>query len=114
MLKKLGYTADVVENGKEAVEAVDNESYELIFMDCQMPILDGYEATKIIRKFDGEKSSISIVAMTANVMMGDREKCLDAGMNDYIPKPLRPDALAEVLDRYLVDRKEGDTKRDAA
>jgi len=102
-LEKLGYRADVVANGLEAVEAVSRGSYALVFMDCQMPELDGLEATAIIRKREKEQGSprLPIIAMTANAMRGDREKCLDAGMDDYISKPARRDDIAAGLAKWL-------------
>ena len=105
-LKKLGYSADVVVNGNEVVKAAENGSYDLIFMDCQMPELDGYEATHKIR--EAEKHSTHkthIIAMTAHAMQGDREKCLDAGMDDYISKPIRQPDLEAAFRRFLEPAK---------
>ncbi|MCP3687669.1 MAG: response regulator, partial [Gammaproteobacteria bacterium] len=84
--KKLGYHTDVVSNGKEAVESLERFDYDLVFMDCQMPIMDGYEATGTIRNLNSDvlNHNIPIIAMTANAMKGDREKCLEAGMDDYV------------------------------
>lgn len=99
-LEKLGYRADVVENGKQAVAAVQGKIYDTVLMDCQMPEMDGYEATREIRRWeatDGSGRHIPIVAMTANAMKGDRERCLSAGMDDYISKPARPEELERVL-----------------
>ncbi|MGB4994491.1 MAG: response regulator, partial [Nitrospira sp.] len=75
--------------------------YPLIFMDCQMPEVDGFEATALIRKMEGRSAHTPIVAMTANAMQGDRERCLAAGMDDYIAKPVRPKELQAVLDTWL-------------
>ena len=105
-LRNLGYAADVVTNGLEAIAAVTRKSYALVLMDAQMPELDGLEATRRIRMAQaaGDPSfprELCIIAMTANAMAGDREACLNAGMDDYLPKPVRPDALREVLDRCL-------------
>lgn len=101
-LDKLGYRADVVADGREAIDAVTTIAYDLVLMDCQMPEVDGYEATRIIRASPGPEHRIPIVAMTANAMAGDREKCIAAGMNDYIPKPVRPDDLRDMLTRWVV------------
>lgn len=101
-LKKLGYSADVVGNGREAVDAFSRRDYALILMDCQMPIVDGFEATSNIRKFEQRKEGRTpIIAMTANAMQGDREACLAAGMDDYLSKPVRAKALREMLQRWF-------------
>ncbi|HEY6226773.1 MAG TPA: response regulator [Verrucomicrobiae bacterium] len=104
-LRKLGYGADLVANGLEAIEALARIPYSLILMDCQMPEMDGWEATRRIR--DGESAlnpprRVPIVAMTADAMQGDREKCLQAGMDDYIAKPVRIDDLRGALNRNLL------------
>lgn len=96
-LKKLGCHCDAVANGKEAIEALRNITYDLVLMDCQMPELDGYEATRQIRAMNEKFSSIPIVAMTAHAMKGDREKCLEAGMSDYVTKPIAISDLSEVI-----------------
>jgi TMAO reductase system sensor TorS len=97
-LKRHGYTADVVANGLEVLESLRRIPYDVVLMDCQMPELDGYETTRRIRReFPARK--LRIIAMTANAMTGDREKCLEAGMDDFIPKPFRPQELAAALDR---------------
>ncbi|MCA9449772.1 MAG: response regulator, partial [Candidatus Omnitrophica bacterium] len=102
MLEKLGCKVDVAANGKEAVELVRVFRYDLILMDCQMPELDGYQATREIRRMQNEgMPNIPIVAMTANAMQGDREKCLSAGMDDYLSKPVDPKILEEKLCEYL-------------
>ena len=101
MLEKLGYRVDVAGNGQEAVAAHERARYPLIFMDCQMPEVDGFEATALIRKMEGRSAHTPIVAMTANAMQGDRERCLAAGMDDYIAKPVRPKELQAVLDTWL-------------
>ncbi|HXM99737.1 MAG TPA: ATP-binding protein [Candidatus Dormibacteraeota bacterium] len=101
MLEKLGCRVDVAANGREAIEMVGLLPYDVIFMDCQMPEMDGYEATREIRRREGSSMHHPIVAMTANVMPGDRERCLDAGMDDYISKPMRKTDLKEALKRHL-------------
>jgi PAS domain S-box-containing protein len=99
-LQKLGLSADAVCTGREVLEAMDRISYDVILMDCQMPDMDGYEATRILRR-DPLLSGVYIIAMTANAMQGDKEKCLEAGMNDYVPKPIRTSDLAAALRRSL-------------
>lgn len=99
-LEKLGCYCDTVANGKEAIEALRNISYDMVLMDCQMPEMDGYEATRQIRIMKEEFSSIPIVAMTANAMKGDREKCLDAGMDDYVSKPIAIADLSAVIETW--------------
>jgi PAS domain S-box-containing protein len=97
LISKLGYEADVAANGLEAVEAAQKQAYSLILMDCQMPEMDGFEATAAIRRLAGGASRTPIVAMTAHAMRGARERCLAAGMNDYIPKPVDLVQLSRVL-----------------
>lgn len=99
-LERLGYAADVAANGLEAVAAVQRQRYDLILMDCQMPEMDGFQATAEIRRLEAEGRRTPIVAMTANALQGDREKCLEAGMDAYIPKPVRLETMAETLKRW--------------
>jgi len=101
--KKFGYNADVVNNGREAIESLERLDYDLVVMDCQMPEMDGYEATRRIRD---ETSSvrdhkIPIIAMTANAMKGDRERCLEVGMDDYIDKPINAKKFEHLINRYV-------------
>jgi PAS domain S-box-containing protein len=118
-LKKLGYLADVVANGKDAVESVERSPYDLVLMDCQMSELDGYAATRKIREmelkaresthvekeFNGLSprwGRIPVVALTAHAMKGDREKCMEAGMDDYLAKPVKPQELSDMLRKWLL------------
>ena len=100
MLQGLGCEVDVAGNGAEACDAVALKEYDAVLMDCQMPVLDGYAATAAIRKEEAGKSHIPVIAMTANAMQGDREKCLSAGMDDYIAKPVHRGILEDVLKRW--------------
>ena len=106
-LKKLGYAADVVGNGLEVLAALKRTSYNIIFMDCQMPEMDGFAASRQIRKVEenaGEPcpwtAPVHIIALTAIAMQGDREKCLAAGMDDYITKPVRLPEMQAALARW--------------
>ncbi len=96
LLKKLGFTADTAINGREAVKAWQNHPYDLILMDCMMPIMDGYAATEKIRKLQTDQHT-PIVAMTANAMEGDKQRCLDAGMDDYLAKPIKAPILEQAI-----------------
>ena len=103
ILSRLGYRADAVANGREAVTALCRAPYDLVLMDCQMPEMDGYEATRAVRASGSPvlNPAIPIIAMTANAMQGDRERCLESGMDDYLTKPIGTKALAECLARHL-------------
>ena len=100
MLEKMGCSVDVAGNGLEAVRMVEQLSYDLVFMDCQMPEMDGYEATAEIRRRQGSSKHTPIVAMTANAMQGDRERCIDAGMDDYVAKPVKKEAVSEAIEKW--------------
>jgi len=101
LLEKIGYNTDCVVNGKEAVTAVSNSAYDLVLMDIQMPEMDGIDATKSIRANEKNNQHIPIVAMTANAMKGDKEKCLNAGMDDYLSKPVSPDKLKTIMLKWV-------------
>ncbi|MEM7585069.1 MAG: ATP-binding protein, partial [Acidobacteriota bacterium] len=100
-LELLGYRAEAVDDGNQALDALERQDYDLILMDCQMPGLDGYEATRQVRIREGDRKHTPIVAMTAHAVKGDREKCLAAGMDDYLSKPFRETELEAMLDRWL-------------
>jgi signal transduction histidine kinase/DNA-binding response OmpR family regulator len=108
--KNLNLVPKLVINGQEAIDAISSETFDIVFMDVQMPVLDGLEATRRIRKGQAEKTPgfperLIIVAMTANALSGDREICLAAGMDDYIPKPLTPDAISGALEKHVNNRR---------
>jgi CheY-like chemotaxis protein len=106
ILTKLDLTADIAANGIEAIDKLNLAAYDLILMDCQMPEMDGYETTKAIRegKAGIEHQNITIIAMTANAMKGDKEKCLNAGMNDYLAKPIAINTLHQKLTTWMQKR----------
>ena len=103
MLQKEGYNADIVQNGIEALHAMAKVRYDLVLMDCQMPVMDGYETTRLTRqaKYKVKNPKVPIVAITANAMKGDREKCIDAGMDDYMAKPVRKSEFTLLLEKHL-------------
>jgi len=107
LLSQMGYQPDLAGNGLEALAALEGRTYDVIFMDVQMPEMDGLEATRVIRERQNEKSRfpnykgpITIIAMTASAMPGDRDKCLAAGMDDYLAKPIRPEDMRSVVERW--------------
>ena len=103
MLEKVGFLAHVAENGREALEVMAQKSFAAVLMDCQMPELDGYETTREIRRREQGGPRIPIIAMTANSMQGERERCLASGMDDYLSKPLRNRVLRDALTRWIPD-----------
>jgi CheY-like chemotaxis protein len=110
MLNKLGYKADVVANGKEAVRALELINYDLVLMDCQMPVMNGFEATVMVRDVHSKvlNHSVPIIALTANAMSGDRDECMEAGMNDYLSKPVKKNELSEVLEKWVRGERAGE------
>ena len=102
-LTRLGLDFEIVSNGLEAVKQRKEGDFDLILMDCQMPVMDGYKATGEIRKYENESGAdhMTIVALTANAMQGDREKCIDAGMDDYLTKPYTVEMLHKSLSAWL-------------
>jgi CheY-like chemotaxis protein len=100
-LKTLGFEADVVHSGREAVDAVERLGYPLVLMDCHMPDMDGFQASEEIRRREGPVRRARIIAMTASARDVDRERCLAAGMDDYLAKPVNSEALRAMLDRWL-------------
>ena len=101
LLSSLGYESELAANGQEAFEMTQQGRYDVILMDCQMPVMDGYEATKAIRRSAGASSQAPIIAVTANALPGERAKCLIAGMDDYVPKPVNKEALQSAIERWF-------------
>lgn len=104
MLERLGFSADTVVNGQEAVDAVKKQYYDVILMDCQMPVMDGFQATEEIRRLQRGQRASTIIAMTANATREDRQKCIDIGMDDYIAKPVKTETLQRILNKYMARR----------
>jgi CheY-like chemotaxis protein len=102
-LRRLGCEVELANNGLEAVQAITRDTYDLVFMDCQMPDMDGYQATREIRLLPGARARTPIIAMTANAMQGDEQKCLDAGMDAYISKPVKLEVLRGMIQEYAAD-----------
>jgi two-component system sensor histidine kinase/response regulator len=101
LLRKLGYQVEIATNGREAIEMTSHTDYAIVFMDCQMPEIDGYTATATIRRREANHRHTPIIAMTAHTMLGDRDKCLASGMDDYIVKPLRRANLEDICDQLF-------------
>jgi CheY-like chemotaxis protein len=104
MLEKLGIDVDIANNGQEAVKMFEDKTYDLIFMDCQMPEMDGFDATRTIRGLEqkNDKPPTPIIALTANALEGDKNQCLAAGMTDFLAKPLKQEALHNLLKKYPI------------
>jgi len=101
MLKRMGCRVDLVGNGREAVAAVRSLPYDLVFLDCDMPEMDGFDAVRAIRAGEAAGKRVPVIAMTASALKGDRERCLEAGMDDYLPKPVRLGDLTAAVQRWL-------------
>jgi CheY-like chemotaxis protein len=108
-LTRLGCDVDLASDGREALAAIGRRQYDLVFMDCQMPELDGFDVTREIRRREGAGPHVPIVALTANALRGDRERCLAAGMDDYLAKPTELQALGQTLDRHVPSTVAGRT-----
>lgn len=111
LLAELGCEVDVAVNGLEAIEQAKKTNYDLVFMDCQMPEMDGFEATSEIRRLEGKDRHTPIVALTANAMQGEREQCMQHGMDDYLAKPVTFQAMGRMISRYCVDRMQSRSQR---
>ncbi len=111
LMTKLGFEhVDMAENGRQALDMIAANSYDLVLMDCQMPELDGYQATTELRKSEeGTERHLPVIALTANAMVGDRNKCLKAGMDDYLSKPIKPDKLTELIKKHVGQNSIGET-----
>jgi len=106
LLEPYGAQIQLAANGQEAVDQFKSKPFDLILMDCQMPVMDGFEATQKIRKLDGGKDT-KIIALTADAMIGDREKCLSSGMDDYLNKPVRPNEIKEMIEKWVFNAAKG-------
>jgi CheY-like chemotaxis protein len=103
ILQELGYRPELAENGNEAVQKLNagDHDFSAVLMDCQMPVLDGYQATQLIRERERGNIRVPIIAMTSRAMSGDRDKALAAGMDDYITKPASPERLHSILNKWI-------------
>lgn len=102
LLQRFGYESEVADNGEEAIQAVSTRDYDLILMDCRMPVVDGYEATEAIRRLQSDRGRrVPIIGVTACAMEGDRERCFAAGMDDYYTKPLTIAGFEQLLNRWM-------------
>ena len=108
ILSRMDLSADLACNGAEALEMIDQDDYDIILMDCQMPVMDGFQATRHLRELPGAKSRIPVIAIIANALAGDRQKCLHAGMSDYLSKPIKVDELKTLIEKWS-SRKHGQT-----
>jgi Amt family ammonium transporter len=117
LMKQLGCTCDAVNNGREAAAAVAQKQYDLVLMDCQMPEMDGFEATRRIRQWEADAAlagHLPVIALTANAIKGDRQRCLDAGMDEYLSKPVQKDQIVNMFNRFLGDAKRPPTEATVA
>jgi len=103
VLKKLGFkNIDLAENGEQALNYINHNTYDIVLMDCQMPVIDGYQATSLLREKEAnDERHLPVIALTANAMVGDKEKCIKAGMDDYLSKPVRPEKLKKIMAKWL-------------
>jgi len=103
LLTRMGFEVDEAENGQQAVEALARKRYDLVLMDCMMPVMDGYEATRILRAREAEagQERVPVIALTASAIAGDRERCRQAGMDGYLSKPFQVDDFTAIVQRYL-------------
>jgi two-component system sensor histidine kinase/response regulator len=101
LLELMGCTVDIANNGKEALDKATENSFDIIFLDIQMPLMDGYDVVRHYRKHEAEEQHTPVIAITANALRGDEKKCLDAGMDAYLSKPIRGEKLEEILLHYF-------------
>lgn len=106
LLESFGYSCSVAETGEDALRKIEEQHFDLILMDVQMPLMNGFEATQRIREREAEKhlARVPVIGMTAHALSGDREKCIEAGMDDYLSKPFQPEQLQALLDKYTAKR----------